>query len=65
MAGDLYLIIQIEEKLGIWRDGLNLYSKINIDYTEAILGTVKKVIYSFYLGRTGFSVNLWSRYEVL
>lgn len=43
MAGDLYLVIQIEEKLGIWRDGLNLYSKVNLDYTEAILGTVKKV----------------------
>lgn len=65
MAGDLYLVIQIEEKLGIWRDGLNLYSKVNLDYTEAILGTVKKVIYSFYLGRTWFSVKLCSRYELL
>ncbi|XP_043704006.1 chaperone protein DnaJ-like [Telopea speciosissima] len=42
-AGDLYLFIHVNEKRGIWRDGLNLYSKINIDYTEAILGTVVKV----------------------
>ncbi|XP_042504580.1 chaperone protein DnaJ-like [Macadamia integrifolia] len=42
-AGDLYLFIRVNEKRGIWRDGLNLYSKINIDYTEAILGTVVKV----------------------
>lgn len=44
MAGDLYLVIHVNEKHGIWRDGLNLYSKVNVDYTEAILGTVKKVI---------------------
>lgn len=42
-GGDLYLFIHIKEKGGIWRDGLNLYSKITIDYTEAILGTVVKV----------------------
>ncbi|WKA07965.1 hypothetical protein VitviT2T_025733 [Vitis vinifera] len=43
MAGDLYLVLHVNEKHGIWRDGLNLYSKVNVDYTEAILGTVKKV----------------------
>uniref|UniRef100_A0A5B7B059 DNAJ heat shock family protein n=1 Tax=Davidia involucrata TaxID=16924 RepID=A0A5B7B059_DAVIN len=43
IAGDLYLVLHIDEKHGIWRDGLNLYSKINVDYTEAILGTVIKV----------------------
>ncbi|PIA26669.1 hypothetical protein AQUCO_09100080v1 [Aquilegia coerulea] len=43
IAGDLYLFVRIKEKLGVWREGLNLYSKINIDYTDAILGTVLKV----------------------
>ncbi|PHU24224.1 hypothetical protein BC332_09331 [Capsicum chinense] len=44
MSGDLYLVIHVEEKRDIWRDGLNLYSKLDVDFTEAILGTVKKVI---------------------
>ncbi|KAL2478948.1 Molecular chaperone Hsp40/DnaJ family protein [Forsythia ovata] len=43
VAGDLYLVLHTEEKIGIQRDGLNLYSKVNVDYTEAILGTVIKV----------------------
>ncbi|KAL9170039.1 hypothetical protein ABFS82_04G117900 [Erythranthe guttata] len=43
IAGDLYLVLHIEEKQGIQRDGMNLYSKLVIDYTEAILGTIKKV----------------------
>ncbi|XP_020553182.1 uncharacterized protein LOC105165743 isoform X3 [Sesamum indicum] len=43
LAGDLYLVLHIEQKKGIQRDGLNLYSKLDIDYTEAILGTTKKV----------------------
>ncbi|KAL3512117.1 hypothetical protein ACH5RR_024834 [Cinchona calisaya] len=43
IAGDLYVVLHIEEKHGIQRDGLNLYSKVKIDYTEAILGTVVKV----------------------
>lgn len=37
------MVIHVEEKRGIWRDGLNLYSKLDVDFTEAILGTVKKV----------------------
>lgn len=44
MSGDLYLVLHIEEKIGIQRKGLNLHSKVNVDYTEAILGTVIKVI---------------------
>eukprot|EP00257_Ricinus_communis_P021580 XP_015581106.1 uncharacterized protein LOC8260098 isoform X1 [Ricinus communis] len=43
IAGDLYITLHINEKHGIWRDGLNLYSKISVDYTRAILGTVIKV----------------------
>ncbi|KAB1217385.1 Chaperone protein DnaJ [Morella rubra] len=43
IAGDLYLIVHVDEKPGVWREGLHLYSKINIDFTEAILGTVVKV----------------------
>lgn len=43
IAGDLYLFLHVNEKPGIQRDGINLYSNINIDYTEAILGTVVKV----------------------
>nr|XP_048322704.1 chaperone protein DnaJ-like isoform X2 [Ziziphus jujuba var. spinosa] len=41
-AGNLYTVLHIKEKHGIRRDGLNLYSTINVDYTEAILGTVVK-----------------------
>ncbi|KAG8388147.1 hypothetical protein BUALT_Bualt02G0095700 [Buddleja alternifolia] len=43
IAGDLYLVLHIEEKQGIQRDGMDLFSKVDIDYTEAILGTIKKV----------------------
>lgn len=43
VAGDVYIMLRVNEKAGIRRDGLNLYSTINIDYTEAILGTVIKV----------------------
>ncbi|KAJ9162609.1 hypothetical protein P3X46_022368 [Hevea brasiliensis] len=43
VAGDLFITIRINEKHGIRRDGLNLYSKINVDYTEAILGAALKV----------------------
>ncbi|KAK3036999.1 hypothetical protein RJ639_029988 [Escallonia herrerae] len=43
VSGDLYLVLHVDGKHGIWRDGLNLYSRVNIDYTEAILGTLIKV----------------------
>lgn len=43
LAGDLLIVLHIDEKKGIQRDGLNLYSKVNVNYTEAILGTVVKV----------------------
>ncbi|PKA62713.1 Chaperone protein dnaJ 1, mitochondrial [Apostasia shenzhenica] len=43
LVGDLYLVIHINEKRGIRREGLNLYTDISIDYTEAILGTTVKV----------------------
>ncbi|KAJ1438691.1 HSP40/DnaJ peptide-binding [Sesbania bispinosa] len=42
-TGDLFVVLHVDEKQGIWREGLHLYSKINIDFTEAILGSVKKV----------------------
>ncbi|KAL4363742.1 hypothetical protein GQ457_04G011880 [Hibiscus cannabinus] len=42
-AGDIFVVLRVGVKQGIWRDGLNLFSKINVDYTEAILGTVLKV----------------------
>lgn len=42
-AGDLFIVLQVDEKRGIKREGLNLYSNINIDFTDAILGTVTKV----------------------
>ncbi|KAK1565422.1 hypothetical protein Q3G72_026224 [Acer saccharum] len=43
MAGDLFIVVHIDGKQGIQRKGLNLYSKIDVDYTEAILGSVIKV----------------------
>ncbi|XP_039785660.1 chaperone protein DnaJ-like isoform X4 [Panicum virgatum] len=42
-SGDLYIFIRVNEKQGIYRDGLNLYSDISVDYTDAILGTTVKV----------------------
>ncbi|KVI08118.1 hypothetical protein Ccrd_013512 [Cynara cardunculus var. scolymus] len=42
-VGDLYLVLHVNQKRGIRRDGLDLYSEINIDYSQAILGTVIKV----------------------
>lgn len=43
-AGDLFIVLQVDEKRGIQREGLNLYSNINIDFTDAILGTITKVV---------------------
>ncbi|KAL6867405.1 hypothetical protein ACP4OV_015429 [Aristida adscensionis] len=42
-SGDLYIFVHVNEKQGIRRDGLNLYSDVTIDYTDAILGTTLKV----------------------
>ncbi|XP_057446872.1 uncharacterized protein LOC130738752 [Lotus japonicus] len=42
-TGDLFVVLHVDAKQGVWREGLHLYSKINIDFTEAILGSVKKV----------------------
>ncbi|KAG7582354.1 DnaJ domain [Arabidopsis suecica] len=42
-AGDLFIVLQVDEKRGIRREGLNLYSNINIDFTDAILGVTTKV----------------------
>ncbi|XP_066388470.1 uncharacterized protein [Miscanthus floridulus] len=42
-SGDLYIFVRINEKQGIHRDGLNLYSDVSVDYTDAILGTTVKV----------------------
>ncbi|CAM0872057.1 unnamed protein product [Alopecurus aequalis] len=43
VSGDLYISVRVKEKQGIHRDGLNLYSDVTIDYTDAILGTTVKV----------------------
>ncbi|KDO62796.1 hypothetical protein CISIN_1g0103302mg, partial [Citrus sinensis] len=43
LAGDLFVALHVDEKQGIHRDGLNLFSKISVDYTEAILGTSMEV----------------------
>lgn len=43
ITGDLFVVLHVDEKQGIRREGLHLYSKISIDFTEAILGSVKKV----------------------
>lgn len=43
IRGDLYLVLRIKGKDGVWREGLNLFSRIRISYTEAILGTMIKV----------------------
>jgi len=48
-AGDLYVFLNVKEMPGIQRDGINLYSTISINYTEAILGTTMKVLASLFL----------------
>lgn len=50
--------VHVDEKQGIKRDGINLYSKINVDFTDAILGTVLKV--RGYAYCTWTKVELWS-----
>lgn len=45
LAGDLFVALHVDKKQGIHRDGLNLFSKISVDYTEAILGTSMEVGY--------------------
>lgn len=42
-TGDLYVFLDVKKMPGIEREGVNLHSKITINYTEAILGTVVKV----------------------
>ncbi|KAK3150909.1 hypothetical protein QOZ80_3AG0239290 [Eleusine coracana subsp. coracana] len=42
-SGDLYIFVRVNEKQGIHREGLNLYSSVTIDYTDAILGTTVEV----------------------
>ncbi|KAL9255203.1 Chaperone protein DnaJ-like protein [Drosera capensis] len=42
-VGDLYIVLHVEGTYEIWKEGLNLYSKVTVDFTEAILGTVAKV----------------------
>uniref|UniRef100_A0A7C9F375 J domain-containing protein n=1 Tax=Opuntia streptacantha TaxID=393608 RepID=A0A7C9F375_OPUST len=49
IAGDLYLVLHVEEKHGIWREGPDLFSKVSIGYTEAILGTVLKKMDALFL----------------
>ncbi|XP_044487347.1 chaperone protein DnaJ-like isoform X2 [Mangifera indica] len=41
--GDLYVYVDVEEILGIQRDGIDLCSTISVSYIDAILGTVLKV----------------------
>lgn len=48
-AGDLFIVLQVDEKHGIQREGLNLYSNINIDFTDAILGAITKVFMNLFL----------------
>ncbi|KAL3724834.1 hypothetical protein ACJRO7_029924 [Eucalyptus globulus] len=43
LIGDLVIDLHVGEKQGIKRDGLNLFSKIDVDFTDAILGTILKV----------------------
>uniref|UniRef100_A0A0E0NRS7 J domain-containing protein n=1 Tax=Oryza rufipogon TaxID=4529 RepID=A0A0E0NRS7_ORYRU len=42
-TGDLYIFVHVNKKEGIHREGLDLFSDVTIDYTDAILGTTVKV----------------------
>ncbi|KAH7440257.1 hypothetical protein KP509_04G098500 [Ceratopteris richardii] len=39
-SGDLYVFLNVKEVPNFQRDGINLYSDVSINYTDAILGTV-------------------------
>lgn len=41
--GDLYVFVNVKEHPSIRREGLDLYSTITLDYTDAILGSSAKV----------------------
>ena len=43
-AGDLYVVLSVKVDPEIQREESNLRSKLSIDYTDAILGTVATVI---------------------
>uniref|UniRef100_A0A0E0KAP0 J domain-containing protein n=1 Tax=Oryza punctata TaxID=4537 RepID=A0A0E0KAP0_ORYPU len=43
ISGDLYIFVHVNKKEGIHREGLDLFSDVIIDYTDAILGTTVKV----------------------
>ncbi|MCO5578348.1 hypothetical protein L7F22_032189 [Adiantum nelumboides] len=42
-AGDLYVYLNVKEVPNIQRDGINLYSSVLINFTDAILGAVVQV----------------------
>jgi DnaJ-class molecular chaperone len=42
-TGDLYVYLNVQEDPDISREGQDLFSRINISYVEAILGTVVTV----------------------
>lgn len=42
-AGDLYVFLNVKEVPNIQRDGMNLYSTISINFTDAILGAAMQV----------------------
>lgn len=41
--GDLYVLVTVREHPSIRRQGLDLFSTVSLDYTDAILGTTVKV----------------------
>jgi DnaJ-class molecular chaperone len=48
-TGDLYIFVHVNKKEGIHREGLDLFSDVTIDYTDAILGTTVKVAAELWL----------------
>jgi hypothetical protein len=42
-SGDLYVFLSVKEMQNVQRDGINLYSNISVNFTDAILGTVIQV----------------------
>lgn len=41
----MYLVLYIEEKYGIWREGFDFFFRVIINYIYAILGVIVKVYY--------------------
>lgn len=51
------MFLNVKEIPGIQRDGVNLYSTVSINYTDAILGTIVQVVLNLSLSKNLLTVE--------